>query len=630
MGLETLQHGSMMRPRMGFRQPPQTRKGGLYSCANEEIPMSVRHALGALAAACGLQAATLPSHAADVPEAGNPGAAAQRSATLHDLFQQERQRDNIYVVHFPDAPTARRAAISFHDALLESDLAQHALTLQLDDEDVARLAHDGYAMERATAFIARRNATLDVVERAGPGATLLGKRAVSGTDAATGLAIPGFPCYPTVEETEAAAQAIVAAHPALATWTDVGDSWEKVHGFGGHDIFVLKLTNHAITGTKPKLLITSAIHAREYTTAPIALAFAQQLADGYGTNADATWILDHHEIHFMLQVNPDGRKQAETGLLWRKNTDQAYCGATSVNRGADLNRNFEFSWNDTGGRGSSGAQCNETYRGPSAGSEPETQAIENYARAIFPDSRGPDKGDAAPADTPGMHIDLHSYADMVLWPWGDVNTPTGNGTALQTGGRHLAFFNQYEPTQSIGLYPTDGTSDGVSYGELGVANYTLEMGTSFFEGCTSYEATTKPRNLAALLYAARVVRTPYITPAGPDVGALKLKPAKAVSAGTLVTLSGSATDLVFNDTNGTQPTHPIGAVEYYVDVPPWLPGAVANPLAPADGSFDATVEAFTGKVSTAGWKKGKHLVYVRAQDAAGNWGAFSAIFLKTK
>jgi len=592
--------------------------------------MPIRPALAALAAACGLQAATLPSFASD---AAGTGSDAQRAAAGHELFQQERQRDNVYVVHFPDAATTRLAAISLHDALLEARYERNALVLQLDDEDRARLSRDGYAMERADDFIRRRDATLNLVERAGPGASLFGRHAVSGVDGVTGESIPGYPCYPTVEETEAAAQAIVAAHPTLATWTDVGDSWEKVHGFGGHDIFVLKLTNQKVAGPKPKLLITSAIHAREYTTAPIALAFAQQLADGYGKDADSTWILDHHEIHFMLQVNPDGRKQAEAGLLWRKNTDQDYCGPTSVNRGADLNRNFEFSWNDTNGRGSSGNQCNETYRGPSAGSEPETQAIENYARSIWPDSRGPAKTDPAPADTPGIHIDLHSYADMVLWPWGDVNTPAPNGTALQTAGRHFAFFNKYEPTQSIGLYPTDGTSDGVSYGELGVAAFTFEMGTDFFEGCTSYESTTKPRNLAALLYVAKAVRAPYITPAGPDANGLALKPnaAKtAVTAGTLVTLTASTTDLVFNNSNGTQPTHPIAAAEYYVDTPPWVAGAVANPLAASDGSFDSTVEGVTGKISTAGWKKGKHLVFVRAQDAAGNWGAFSAIFLKTK
>ena len=591
--------------------------------------MSIRHALGVLAAAGGLQAATLPANASDTPAAV---ADTQRAATRHDLFQQERQRDNIYVVRFADAASTRLAAISFHDALLQAHYERNALTLQLDEDDIARLRHDGYTLERDDAFIKRRDAALALVERSGPNATLLGKDAVSGVDE-SGAAIPGFPCYPTLEETQAAAQAIVAAHPTLATYTDVGDSWEKIHGFGGHDVFVLKLTNSKIAGPKPKLLVTAAIHAREYTTSPVALSFAQQLVAGYGKDADATWILDHHELHLMLNVNPDGRKQAETGLLWRKNTDQDYCGAANVNRGADLNRNFEFSWNTTDGRGSSGAQCQETYRGPSAGSEPETQVIEAYARSLWPDSRGPNKGDAAPDDTSGIHIDLHSYADLVLWPWGDTKTPAGNATSLQTAGRHFAFFNKYEPMQSIGLYPTDGTSDGVSYGELGVAAYTFEMGTDFFESCSSYESTTRPANLRALLYAAKVVRTPYITPAGPDANGLKLKPNAGktpVAAGTLVTLSGSATDLVFNDTNGTQPKHPIAAAEYYVDTPPWLAGAVANPLSAVDGTFDATVEQIGGKISTAGWKKGPHLVYVRAQDNAGNWGAFSATFLRIK
>ena len=38
--------------------------------------------------------------------------------------------------------------------------------------------------------------------------------------------------------------------------------------------------------------------------------FAEQLVAGYGVEADATWLLDFHEIHLLLQTNPDGRKQA--------------------------------------------------------------------------------------------------------------------------------------------------------------------------------------------------------------------------------------------------------------------------------------------------------------------------------
>ena len=111
--------------------------------------------------------------------------------------------------------------------------------------------------------------------------------------------------------------------------------------------------------------------------------FAEYLVNNYATNADATWILDHHEIHIMLHTNPDGRKQAETGLSWRKNTNQNYCGVTSTSRGADLNRNFAFQWGCC--NGSSGSPCNLTYRGPSPASEPEVQAVQSYMRSIFPD-----------------------------------------------------------------------------------------------------------------------------------------------------------------------------------------------------------------------------------------------------
>src|SRR5262245_26947009 len=67
--------------------------------------------------------------------------------------------------------------------------------------------------------------------------------------------IPGFPCYRTVEETYASAQALATNFPNLATWTDIGDSWDKITpgGAPGYDIMVLKLKNSAIPGPNPKL-----------------------------------------------------------------------------------------------------------------------------------------------------------------------------------------------------------------------------------------------------------------------------------------------------------------------------------------------------------------------------------------
>lgn len=545
-----------------------------------------------------------------------------RGAELHDALEQEKGVTHIYRAYFPNADTGRRAAISFHAQLLESEFERGFLVLELSAADMDRLRRFGFRFELAADFIERRNQRLSELQVANAKRAALGEREPT--------SIPGYACYETVEETFAAGDGLIVGRPALASWVDAGDSWLKTQGSGGYDMRVLKLTNSASgVADKPKLFINAAIHAREYATAPLVLEFARWLVNGHGVDADATWILDHHEVHLMLHANPDGRKRAETGLSWRKNVNNNFCANTNT-RGVDLNRNFTFGWNSTGGEGSSGAACDLTYRGPSAGSEPETQAVQAYARSLWPDRRGPNPGDAAPADTSGIHLDIHSYSQLVLWPWGTTATPAPNGTALQTLGRKFAFFNNYTPTQSIGLYPTDGTSDGPSYGELGVAAYTFEIGTSFFQSCTTFNNTIKPGNLPALVYAAKVVRTPYITPAGPDVTALTLgggASGAGVVAGAPVALAASASDARFNNSNGTEPTQAVAGAEYTIDVPPWDPAAVPRVLAAADGSFNSVSEALAGTIDTTGLAPGRHTVFVRARDASGAWGAVSAVFL---
>ncbi len=572
--------------------------------------------------------------------------AAENPSNTLRMQEAEKAATNVYEAYFPNLETARKAAISFHDKLLEANYEEGFLVLELEPKEMQQLRQFGFKFKPAAAFMEQRKKFItdvqtEILRRKQEAPVDAGARAAASADAALGvtaakpvvspLSIPGFPCYETVEETFAQAQAFATSKPNLATWSNAGVSWEKSVNLGGFDIKVLKLTNAAITGPKPKLFVNSAIHAREYTTAPLNLEFARWLFNGYGVNADATWILDHHEVHLMLQTNPDGRKQAETGLSWRKNTNQAYCGATSATRGADLNRNFSFSFNATGGAGSSSNQCDLTYRGTSAASEPETQAVEAYVRSLWPDQRGLNQGDAAPRTTSGIHIDLHSYSQLVLWPWGTTSNLTGNAVDLQTLGRKLAFFNGYTPQQSIGLYPTDGTSDSVSYGELGVAAYTIELGTSFFQSCSKYTRNIKPDNLNALIYAAKVVRTPYITPAGPDISVLALSgkaSTTGVQVGSNVSLTGTAISTRYNNTNGTQTTQNIAGAEYYIDTPPWVAGAVPVVLAAADGAFNTTSEAISGIISTASLAFGKHIVYTRSKDVAGNWGPVTAAFLQ--
>ena len=436
--------------------------------------------------------------------------------------------------------------------------------------------------------------------------------------------IPGFPCYRTVEETYATAQQLVFTHAGLASFLDIGDSWDKENGNGGYDLKVLRLTNSAIPGPKPKLFVTGSIHAREYTPAELTTRFAEYLVDQYGVDADVTWILDYHEVHLMLQANPDGRKQAETGLFWRKNTDKNYCGPTSESRGADLNRNFEFGWGCCGG--SSSFQCDETYRGPAPASEPETLAIQAHLLAEYPDQKGEPLDAPAPSDATGVYLDIHSSGQLVIWPWG-FGGSAPNGTALRTLGRKLAFTNGYIPEQAIDLYVTDGTTIDFAYGDLGVAALAFELGTAFFQSCSTFEDVIVPTNMPALIYAAKVARTPYQTPAGPDALLVNANP-PSVPAGVPIDLDATIDDTRYNQSNGSEPSQPIAAAEYYVDTPPWLPGPpTPTPMSAADGSFNATAEGVTATVATGGLAAGRHTIFVRGRDAAGNWGAFSAVFI---
>jgi hypothetical protein len=442
--------------------------------------------------------------------------------------------------------------------------------------------------------------------------------------------IPGFPCYRTVEETYADLAQIALDHPDLAEWIDIGDSWEKTipGGPSGYDIYALALTNEGAPGIKPTFYLMAAIHAREYATAELATRFAEYLVDNYGVDPDITWLLDHYQVHITPHANPDGRKIAEGGALWRKNTDDDDGCFLSSLAGVDLNRNSSFKW---GGLGASTSPCDQTYRGPSAASEPETAAVEAHLRSIFPDQRGDADGDPAPADASGVFITLHSYGEWVLFPWGWTGTAAPNNTALETLGRKFGYFNGYLVCQSGEpgcIYATSGTTDDFAYGDLGVAAYTFELGNEFFESCSIFEATILPNHLPALIYALKAARQPYLDPAGPDI----LNPSlsgDSVPAGSPVDLSATADDTRYDDNGwaGEEPVQDITAARFSVDAPSWAGGTTLFPLSPADGSYDSPVEDLQGTIDTSGWMPGLHTIFIESQDAEGNWGVPSAVFL---
>lgn len=445
-------------------------------------------------------------------------------------------------------------------------------------------------------------------------------------------AIPGFTCYRTVEETFAAADALLAARPEIVEIVDIGDSWAKQQNpANGYDLKVLKLTNRSIGGRKPAHFLMGGLHAREYVTAETVTRYGEWLVAQYGVNPDVTWVLDHHEVHILMQANPDGRKVAEISSTnsQRKNRNLNFCSTGSTTVGVDLNRNFPFDW---AGPGSSATPCADNFRGPASASEVESQAIITYLRTIFDDQRtelpGVDLTTGVSLDVTGIYMDVHSNAARNWFSWGNSSTAAPNASQLLTLGRKLSFYNGYRAEVGSAGGSIGGATDDFVYGTLGVPAFTVEMdGSGFFPSCSTYESSIVQKNLNAFWAASRTMRAPLRWPAGPELVGAQLSPDTLPAAGSGV-LSVQAADNRFTTVGagGSEPAQTVAAIAVYLS-PPWLPGAtpIGN-MSASDGSFDSAVENASFTLPAALLAAGRQLVYLQATDSAGNRGPVAAVF----
>lgn len=432
--------------------------------------------------------------------------------------------------------------------------------------------------------------------------------------------IPGYPCYRTITEIYEAADELAETYPDLVQILDIGDSWEKTQNpSAGWDIEVLVLANQN-TPTVPKsdTFIMSGIHAREWAPPEINLRLAEYLLENYETDADVKWLLDYNSIHLVLLTNPDGRvrDEANQNVMWRKNTNNNYC-ANSNSRGADLNRNYMYAWELIPGA------CGETYSGPSAGSEPETVAITNYASSIFPDQRGDSPDDMVNELTAtGMFIDLHSHSRLVLWPWGYTYDEAPNDSSLRVMSYKFAYYNGHDPKKSTELYPTTGSTDDWAYGELGVPGFCFEVGDTFHNNCSTFENDINPNNIQALLRAIKIGRRPYRLTHGPEMTGLSFQE-NTVPPGQSLMLNYTADDTLYSTFRTGVPSSTIDSIRYSIDKPSWISGSNAKTvvLRTQVPKYSATVA-----IPTSGLSAGQHTLFIESLDGSGAWGPPTAIF----
>ena len=233
-------------------------------------------------------------------------------------------------------------------------------------------------------------------------------------------------------------------------------------------------------------------------------------------------------------------------------------------------------------------------------------------------------------DTDERIIDLLGHADLVYSPLVDVKDfPDRVDVVLIEGS--VSTDEEVEKIQKIRAHSRFliALGDCAVTGNVPAMRNTFgvepTMNRAYFE-LAQHNPIVPTENLPTLLYAAKVARTPYLTPAGPDARALSLDP-PLVAPGDPSTLHVTLDDTRFSNANGTEPVSAITAAEVYVDLAPWQDGAVALPLTADDGTWSSTIEAAHATLGTGTLASGRHILYVRGQDAAGDWGPVSALFL---
>jgi carboxypeptidase T len=239
-------------------------------------------------------------------------------------------------------------------------------------------------------------------------------------------------------------------YPTLITVKQPIDVTQTIEG---RDIFYLKISdNPNADEAEPEVLYSALHHAREPQSISQLVYYMWYLLENYATDPEIQALVDNTEMYFVPCINPDGYVFNELtdpfgGGMWRKNRRDNLDGEFGV----DLNRNYDFNWGFDD-NGSSPMSIDDTYRGSSPFSEPETQAIRNFTNTRqF-----------------RLALNYHTYGNHHVIPWGFIPVYlTPDSAQFDFYGQAITKYNQYHvgtPYQTVG-YIVNGNSDDWMYGE---------------------------------------------------------------------------------------------------------------------------------------------------------------------
>ena len=237
----------------------------------------------------------------------------------------------------------------------------------------------------------------------------------------------------------------------------------------GRELIALKVTQGAREvpdGSRPAVLYSSTQHAREWISTEVNRRLLHHFIDRWRANdKEIKNLLKGAELWFVLVANPDGYQYTfDIDRLWRKNLrDNNGDGQITVGDGVDPNRNFAEHWGYDD-EGSSNDPADETYRGPSAGSEPETRFMAGLIDRI----------------KPKFQSNFHSFGQWLLYPqgWQIGTLDADNPIYVALGGTDAKpAIPGFNPGQSADtLYVTNGETTDYADTSAGTIAYTPELG----------------------------------------------------------------------------------------------------------------------------------------------------------
>lgn len=268
--------------------------------------------------------------------------------------------------------------------------------------------------------------------------------------------------YLNPEQVVDALRNIHSQYPSITKLIELGKTHQQRTMMG------IEISTQANNTDKPAIIFNAMHHAREVMTAEIVMHIAKVLTENYGKDPEVTNWLDQYRIILVPQVNPDGNGFVSSGqTMWRKN---AYKLRGDI-VGVDINRNYPAYWNYC--NGSSNSPRGEDYRGPAAGSEPETNAMMNLVNTY----------------KPVAEISYHSYSEMILYPFGCSNVKNPSKDLFHAVGQEMNALirddsnktNSYE-VGSIPdlLYNADGGDIDWLWKEQGVLAFAIEVNANDF------------------------------------------------------------------------------------------------------------------------------------------------------